>query len=58
MGIQEAGLTPMKFSLRGLHCVKIYDEGYSQPGNLLGLVFALPRMRVALMQSSTLHVEV
>lgn len=38
----------MKFSLRGLHSVKMYDERLGQLGNLLGLVLALPRMEVLL----------
>lgn len=48
MGTWELGLTPMKFSLHGLHSVRMYDERHRQLGNLLGLVLALPRMKVLL----------
>lgn len=48
MGTRELGLTPMKFSLHGLHSVKMYDERHGQLGDLLGLVLALPRMEMLL----------
>lgn len=54
MGTWELGLTPMKFSLHGLHSVKICDEGHSQSGSRL----LCRRMRVAPVQSRALCIEV
>lgn len=53
MGTWELGLTPMKFSLHGLHSVKIY-EGHSQSGSRL----LCRRMRVVPLQSRALCIEV
>lgn len=53
MGTWELGLTPMEFSLHGLHSVKIY-EGHSQSGSRL----LCQRMRVVPLQSRALCIEV
>lgn len=47
----------MKFSLRGLHSAKIYDERHRQVGNLLGLGPAEDGSATPVL-SDTLHTEV